>query len=158
MERAKDWGNRFHFDWDHHAYLTMSKGVRAPRQRRLVRARGPHGRLWATDIEWTNAGQEGRGGRARLRATCPRTSTLTKSTREVTKFNNAALTNLPALKQLEALASMTSRIQRARHQPKHEEPTMERKALLSALGLPENTTDAELAAKRGLSLNAFKRR
>jgi phage I-like protein len=154
MSQAKDWGNRFHFDWDHQAALASKGSGRAPAAAWYA-LEVRNGELWATGIEWTNAGRT--DVEERNYAYLSPWFDFDEETREVTRFNNAALTNLPALKQLEALASMTTPDTSTSTPPtqKHEEPTMDKKALLTALSLPENTTDAELAAKVA-ELKSFK--
>lgn len=147
MERAREWGNRFHFDWDHHAALTLTKGVKAPAAAWYDLESRDDG-LWAINIDWTPPGKK--DVEEELYKYLSPYFDYDSKTREVTKFNNAALTNLPALKQLEALTSITGGSTTT-----HEAPNMERKALLSALGLPETATDAEVAS-RVAELNAFK--
>lgn len=143
LERAKEWGNQFHFDWDHHAFLTL-QGVKSPAAAWYDLELRDDG-LWAKNIQWTPEGKKDVQDKS-YRYLSPYFD-YDGTTREITRFNNAALTNLPAGKQLEALLSRVAGEQQPPTPPQKEEPTMERKALLSMLGMPENTSDADLNAK-----------
>lgn len=141
MAKAADWGNRYHFDWNHAAALQAPMGGPAPAAAWCDLEMKDDG-LYAVNIDWTPQGKKD-VEEGSYKYISPYFD-YDPDSREITTLTNAALTNLPALKQMEALASQTAQV------PQPQPPKvndMDRKALLASLGLPETATDTEMNAK-----------
>lgn len=149
MDKAKDWGNKFHLDWEHKTPLGAPNGDRSPAAAWFTLEYRPGNGLYAVGLNWTPKGKEDVEGR--YYAYVSPWFDYDDETREVVHFKNAALTNMPALKQLEALASQNAGAPAVI--PEKESPMD--KAMLAALGLSETATQAEVTAKVA-ELKSFK--
>ncbi|AWB06806.1 hypothetical protein A6A40_17290 (plasmid) [Azospirillum humicireducens] len=126
-------------DYDHAADLAAPKGGTAPAAGWITGLQVTAYGIEA-DVEWTEAGARAIASKE-YRFISP--SFLHTEDRQVTRIIGAGLTNRPALSHLPALA----------HQGHHMDPIL--KALLEALGLPQNADQATaVAAVTGLKATA----
>lgn len=142
LARSKEWGNRHSMDWEHRAlFAAMSGDGRAPASAWYdleVRA----GALWASNVEWTKQGSEDVLGKS-YRYISPAFD-YDADTLEIVELINASLTNLPATRGMDPL--LASHLAGGANRSSKGVEKMELKALIAMLGLPANSTEAEVLA------------
>lgn len=128
----------FNFDYDHQAFKSRDPKV-ATRAAASGWAKGfevDETGIWASQVEWTPAAATALSNRE-YRYISP-TFMVARASRELIRFINAALTNLPAL-ELEALAA-------SHFETTEEEDPMNLKAIAASLGLAEDADEAAILA------------
>lgn len=100
LKAAADWGNDYHFDYEHAALAANTDGAPAAGWYQLeIRTTDAGPELWAVNIRWTNRALEMIEAKE-LRYISP---AFYASKGEITSFINCAVTNLPATKHMDAL-------------------------------------------------------
>jgi phage I-like protein len=143
--------NPLNIDYEHQSLNTEANGQPAPAAGwfKNIEWREPtaidpvtkeplNGGLFATDVQWTDRAREHINA-GEYRYVSP-VFASDKTTGEVTLLINAAITNTPGL---DGMQSLADRYAMRIHLNDQEEPEMELKTLLAAVGLAENATEAE---------------
>lgn len=141
MESAKKYGNDYSIDYQHGMFALLSANpAESAKAAGWFKPEIRDGSLWATQVSWTPKATEMLSNRE-YRYISPAFDFDEK--KEIHLLRNVALTNVPAIFNLEPLlASWTSA---GEPEEEEEHPTM--KTLLALLGLAETASEAEAMAK-----------
>lgn len=145
MARAEKYGNDFSIDYQHGMFNILSADPsESAKAAGWFKPEVRNGELWATDVSWTPKAAQMLSNRE-YRYISPAFDHNPDSG-EVAMLRNVALTNIPAIYDLEPLlASWAGATTEADDETKEEPPTM--KTLLALLGLAESASEAEGMAK-----------